>query len=131
VRKHFVRHHEAWLTQAGCNVDIWRKSCAPIGKTLGAARGGSKNGANAFAAAANTAAAAAAGGGSGLGPGGGGSSGDLAAVAAAAAAAAMSEDDTLAETESSIKGSGRQGSRRLADGAGLLPTCVPDACMTP
>eukprot|EP00775_Hariotina_reticulata_P011978 gene11978-12121_t len=27
IRKHFVRHHEAWLQENGVDVDLWRKSC--------------------------------------------------------------------------------------------------------
>lgn len=89
VRKHFVRHHESWLTEMGCNVDIWRKSCAPIGRSLAAA---------AMAA----------------GAGHRGSSNDLAA--AAAAGAVDGGVDTQGGAAAGVMRSGRQNSTRLPDG---------------
>jgi hypothetical protein len=55
-RKHFVRHHEPWLAERGVDVDLWRKSCAPISKGLTAARGSGSN-SNGIAAARPPAAA--------------------------------------------------------------------------
>lgn len=69
--QHFVRHHEAWLVEAGVDVDLWRKSCAPIAR-----------GATAATAAARGGAAAAA---------GSGKAGDV----MAAAAAVLGDDDGL------------------------------------
>jgi hypothetical protein len=113
VRKHFVRHHESWLTEMGCNVDIWRKSCAPIGRSLAAeaaaaAAGGGSRARKPSAAAAAAAAAMAA------GAGHRGSSNDLAA--AAAAGAVDGGVDTQGGAAAGVMRSGRQNSTRLPDG---------------
>jgi hypothetical protein len=133
VRKHFVRHHEAWLTQAGCNVDVWRKSCAPIGRSLAAQAAAAaaaaaagqdgKDPAVASHSAAGAAAAATAGGGGDVAAvtaaaaGDAGSSGEFEAAAAAAAAAAAGDSG---EFESGAAGgkvsSNKASSTRLADG---------------
>lgn len=120
MRKHFVRHHEAWLTQAGCNVDVWRKSCAPIRRTL--APQSASTGRVRKPPAGSAAAAAGVG-----GAAGGGDDDTAAAVAAeggssdelegAAAAAADGEDGgESAAAPSARKGSGRVSSTRLPDG---------------
>lgn len=107
-----MRHHEVWLQQAGCNVDIWRKSCAPISKALSAAAaGGGGGGAAAAAGRASRAQAAA-------------------AVAAAAAedgssaeAAAAADDDeaVVVEGEEGTRSVGRQSGTRLPDGEHARP----------
>jgi len=110
VRKHFVRHHEVWLQQAGCNVDIWRKSCAPISKALSAAAAAAAGGGGAPAAAAGRASRAQA-------------AAAVAAVAAedgssAEAAAAAGDDEAVngVEGEEGTRSAGRQSGTRLPDG---------------
>lgn len=58
--QHFVRHHETWLVKAGVDVDLWRKSCAPISKFAGSNATGGRGGAAAAAGAGSTEAGAAA-----------------------------------------------------------------------
>lgn len=125
MRKHFVRHHEAWLTQAGCNVDVWRKSCAPIRRTL--APQSASTGRVRKHPAGSAAAAAAGVGGAAAGAGGdddaaaaagaeGGSSDELEGAAAAAAADGEDGGESAAAGPSARKGSGRVSSTRLPDG---------------
>ena len=109
-----MRHHETWLTEAGCDINIWRKSCAPIGRVLSgssaAAGGNTANGRAAKKAAAAAAAAATASAATPAAAADGGSSED------AVAGVALDEEGGEEESEGAGGRAGRQSSTRLPDG---------------